>query len=377
MPIEFQKVRHVTNAQWDAKIAEMFPWSQFAMQRLWCSGLSRQQLADLLSAMPPSLDAVIKKVCSTIDVLVSHQQMMINKAIALQSYEQSTAGTWATEVNAFDVDDLPPEDALWRTKWHVAEQTREGFEIGKSMCKFAGMGYQELCVRASRCDMPCPFNDVEWLASFIDECLQTFESNQRLESRRESVRYHCMYVRDSAFLVRITQVLKQDCLGRTVCTRYVFSPCSADEYDQAVRETPMDCRPLLGAMGLQDTRSGQALLNAGKSDFHSFKMSTLVQSPQGRAFLEKFACVIETAMIPVFAGIICICIYIRMCVCVRMCVCDYRSRCPLGYKPCEHRKIESSLILSCGVHRAYSQVDIGYDYHNEGPQEETHRPCRL
>jgi len=44
-------------------------------------------------------------------------------------------------------------------------------------------------------------------------------------------------------------------------------------------------------------------------------------------------------------------------------LCDNRSRCPLGYKPCEHRKIESSLILSCGVHRAYSQVDIGYDYH--------------
>jgi len=42
---------------------------------------------------------------------------------------------------------------------------------------------------------------------------------------------------------------------------------------------------------------------------------------------------------------------------------DNRSRCPLGYKPCEHRMIESSLILSCGVHRAYSQVDIGYDYH--------------
>jgi len=36
---------------------------------------------------------------------------------------------------------------------------------------------------------------------------------------------------------------------------------------------------------------------------------------------------------------------------------DNRSRCPLGYKPCEHRKIESGLILSCGVHRAYSQVD--------------------
>jgi len=43
-----------------------------------------------------------------------------------------------------------------------------------------------------------------------------------------------------------------------------------------------------------------------------------------------------------------------------------RSRCTLGYKPCEHRKIESSLILSCGVHRAYSQMDIGYDYHNKG-----------
>ena len=45
--------------------------------------------------------------------------------------------------------------------------------------------------------------------------------------------------------------------------------------------------------------------------------------------------------------------------------CDNRSQCPLGYKPYEHRKIESSLILSCGVHRAYSQVDIGYDYYNE------------
>ena len=41
---------------------------------------------------------------------------------------------------------------------------------------------------------------------------------------------------------------------------------------------------------------------------------------------------------------------------------DNCSRCPLGYKPCEHRKIESSLILSCSVHRAYSQVEIGYDY---------------
>ena len=42
---------------------------------------------------------------------------------------------------------------------------------------------------------------------------------------------------------------------------------------------------------------------------------------------------------------------------------DNRSRCPPGYnKPCEHRKIKSSLILSCGAHRAYSQVDIGYDY---------------
>jgi len=41
---------------------------------------------------------------------------------------------------------------------------------------------------------------------------------------------------------------------------------------------------------------------------------------------------------------------------------DNHSQCPLGYKPCEHREIESSLILSCGVHRAYSQVDIGYDY---------------
>jgi len=45
---------------------------------------------------------------------------------------------------------------------------------------------------------------------------------------------------------------------------------------------------------------------------------------------------------------------------------DNRSRCPLGYKACEHRKIESSLILSSGVHRPYSQVDIGYDCHNEG-----------
>ena len=44
---------------------------------------------------------------------------------------------------------------------------------------------------------------------------------------------------------------------------------------------------------------------------------------------------------------------------------DNRSWCPLCYKPCEHRKIESSFILSCGVHKAYSQVDISYDYHNE------------
>ena len=331
VPIEFQKVCHVTNAHWDAKIAEMFPWSQFALQRWWCAGGSRQQLADLLSAMPPSLDTTIKKVCSTIDVLVSYQQIMINKAIALQSYEQSTTGTWANEVDEFDVDDLPPEDALWRTKWHAAEQTREGFEMGKSMCKFAGMGYQELCVRASRCELPCPFNDVEWLASFIGECLQTFASNQRQESQSKFVRYHRMYgpERDNAFLVRITEVLKQDCLGRTVCTRYVFSPCSADEYDQAVRETPMDCRPLLGAMGLQDTRSGQALIDAGKSDFHSFKMRNLVQSPQGRAFLEQFAHVIETAMTPVFAGNIRVCICIRMCVYVRlcMCVCWYMYTC--------------------------------------------------
>jgi len=56
---------------------------------------------------------------------------------------------------------------------------------------------------------------------------------------------------------------------------------------------------------------------------------------------------------------------------------DRTSRCPLSYKPCEHRKTESSLILSCGVHRAYSQVDIGYNYHNEVPQMGTHRPCRL
>ena len=41
---------------------------------------------------------------------------------------------------------------------------------------------------------------------------------------------------------------------------------------------------------------------------------------------------------------------------------DNRSRCPLGYKPREHRKIESSFILSCGVHGADSHVDIGYDY---------------
>jgi len=273
--------------------------------------------------MPPSPDTIIKKVCSTIDVLVSYKQMMINKAIVLQSFEQSATDTWADEVDEFDVDELPPEDGLWRTKWHVTEQTREVFEVGKSMCKFAGIGYQELCVRASRCDLPCPLNDVEWLAVFIDECLQTFASSQRQESRSKSVRYHRMYgpEADSAFPVRMTEVLKQDCLGRTVCTRYVFSPCSADEYDQAVRQTPIDCRPLLGAMGLQDTRSGQALLDAGKSDFHIFKMSTLVQSPQGRAFLDQFACVIETAMTPVFAGIICICIYIRTCVCVRMCVC--------------------------------------------------------
>jgi len=91
----------------------------------------------------------------------------------------------------------------------------------------------------------------------------------------------------------------------------------------------MDCRPLLGAMGLQDMRSGQALLNAGKSDFRSFKMSTLVQSKQGRAFLEHFAGVIETAMTPVFAGIICVCIYICTCVCVHMCLCggEYIHEC--------------------------------------------------
>ena len=192
VPIEFQKVCHVTNKQWDATIAETFLWSRFALQRLQCSSFSRQQFADLLSAMPPSLYAVIKKVCSTIDVLVSYKQMMINKTIVLQSYEQSAAGTgtWADEVDEFDVDDLPPEDALWRTKWHAAEQTREGFEIGKSMCEFAGMGCQELCVRASHCDLPCPFNEVEWLAAFISECLQTFASNQRQESRSKSVRYH-------------------------------------------------------------------------------------------------------------------------------------------------------------------------------------------
>eukprot|EP00277_Geminigera_cryophila_P016870 CAMPEP_0179448488 /NCGR_PEP_ID=MMETSP0799-20121207/32309_1 /TAXON_ID=46947 /ORGANISM="Geminigera cryophila, Strain CCMP2564" /LENGTH=429 /DNA_ID=CAMNT_0021240331 /DNA_START=31 /DNA_END=1320 /DNA_ORIENTATION=- len=304
VPIEFQKVCHVTNAQWDAKIAELFPWSQFAMQRWWCSGLSRQQLADLFSAMPPSLDAVIKKVCSTVDVLLSHQQMTINKAIALQSYEQSTTGTWANEVDEFDVDDSPPENALWGTKYHVDTQAREGFEMGKSVCEFFGMGYQELCVRASRCDLPCPLNDVEYLESCISSILRAFVCNQRQDSRSNSVTYHRMYgpERESAFLVRATEVMKQDCVGRTVSTSHVFSQCSADEYDQAVRETPISCRPLLGAMGLQDTRSGQALLNAGKSDFHSFKMSTLVQSPQGRAFLEKFACVIETAMIPVFAA---------------------------------------------------------------------------
>ena len=31
-----------------------------------------------------------------------------------------------------------------------------------------------------------------------------------------------------------------------------------------------------------------------------------------------------------------------------------------------NRKIESSLILSCGVDRAYSQVDIDYIYPNKG-----------
>jgi len=87
VPIEFQKVCHVTNKQWDATIAETFLWSRFALQRLQCSSFSRQQLADMLSAMPPSLYAVIKKVCSTIDVLVSYKQMMINKTIVLQSYD--------------------------------------------------------------------------------------------------------------------------------------------------------------------------------------------------------------------------------------------------------------------------------------------------
>ena len=42
---------------------------------------------------------------------------------------------------------------------------------------------------------------------------------------------------------------------------------------------------------------------------------------------------------------------------------DNGSGCPLGYKPCEHRNIESSLILSCGIHRAHSPVDISYNYH--------------
>ena len=32
-------------------------------------------------------------------------------------------------------------------------------------------------------------------------------------------------------------------------------------------------------------------------------------------------------------------------------------------------KIESSMILLCGVHRACSPVDIDYDYHDECPQE--------
>jgi len=32
-------------------------------------------------------------------------------------------------------------------------------------------------------------------------------------------------------------------------------------------------------------------------------------------------------------------------------------------------KIESSLILLCGVHRACSPVNIVYDYHDECPQE--------
>jgi len=338
LPVEFQKVCHVTNTQWDAKIADMFPWSQSSLQRWWCAGLSRQQLADLLSAMPPALDTIVKKVCSTIDLIVSHQQMRINKAIALQSFElsQSATGTWAEELDELDVDDLQPEDALWRTKWHATEQTREGFEMGKAMCDFAGVGYQELCVRASRCELPCPFNDVEWLAVFIDECLQTFASNQKQESHSKFVRYHRMYgpERDSAFLVRITEVLKQDCVGRSICTRNVFSPCSADEYDQAMRETPMDCRPLLGAMGLQDTRSGQALLNAGKSDFHCFKMSALVQSEQGRAFLDQFAHVIETAMTPVFAGI---CTSIHMCAyayayfCISLRECTYKTICMYLY----------------------------------------------
>ena len=54
-------------------------WSSNGWRMFWDSGFSRQDLADLFTALPPRLLAVVKDLCGAIDFFIYVQDLTRNK----------------------------------------------------------------------------------------------------------------------------------------------------------------------------------------------------------------------------------------------------------------------------------------------------------
>ena len=298
--IQFQKVSHTQDQIWDKYIGSNFGWSQLAMNRVWTYGISREFYAELFGNLPPALLSVFKNICMSTEVLIAYKKSQLSKAVALQSYQLSSAGGG----DVLDEDDFDPDNELkegqnaWRTVFDPLTGMRTGFQITKGMSALLQCGYEETCVRLRRCELKPFWNHLEMIAFICDSILEAFGNVL------EQTRYCRTWTpgQGQGFLFRFDVTWKSDVLGRRLMNRYVFSQITADEYDRALRETPEQCRPFLGPKGMCDMRSGRQLIESAEHDYYAHSLQELSKTEAGREYLNRYAALIAGAMTPVFGA---------------------------------------------------------------------------
>jgi len=290
----FQRLTGPSDKVWDQKIQRDFAWMGQAFNRVWHSGLDRENIAAMITTCPPELALVMRRVCGAMGVLISFKMQQINKAIQLQS--QLSESHVELEFPPDDADyshETADEVGIFTTFYDPQTQERRGLMMSPGIKIIADCSFDELCMRMATCDTPSPFNETEWICWILDQMLCASAGVTSL------VRYHRIRGYHTGKLVRWESSLQMDAVGRVTRAKHVVTPVRVSEFDKEVRENPALVRPFQLLLG--DQRRGQDLINSAIHDYEAYRFRNLQCTPEGRSFLSVMATVIDQTMSSVYA----------------------------------------------------------------------------